>query len=1282
METSDTEGELLGSSKGNVASFASMKFVTAPPKYEDVPLSDMDDSDDSSDSDDSDNSDEESDTDTDDDKPKIVQLDTDMEQRDVEGPDMAYRRFYNNTFAIGAHRNTLFRFAKNSLHTTKYTWWNFIPKNLYEQFHRLANFYFLVIACLTLVPDLTNISPVSSISPLVFVLGVSAFKEAYDDWKRATSDKSINYSKCTALRDGKWQTILWKQVQVGDIIKVPNNTTFPADLILIGSSLESGICYIQTANLDGETNLKVRQALEQTTKIKTQKQLSEWDFTIECEQPNKDLYNFDGRLFVDQNKKTTALSLSNAQILLRGCVLKNTDWVHGIVVFTGNDTKLRQNARDPPSKRSTLEKQMNTGLLSLFLFMFALCIFCAILGSFFTTSKEWYLETSAPSTSKDRLWNLIWLSMSYAIVYSYMIPISLYVSMEVVKLAQTFLLDNDINMYYEPTDTPAKSKTSNLNEELGQIDFIFSDKTGTLTCNEMELVKCSIGGEPWSFVPSAVPPENAANNNNNNNVLESASEKLVKGQNDILTPEDLQQLLNTDKNASLFYEFFLLLSVCHTVLPEKDHKNPGKLIYQASSPDEYALVQKAADLGFRFLDRTFDTVTVEIFGQEHKFEILNIIEFTSNRKRMSVICRLPDGRIRLYCKGADSIICARLSKTQQYLDTLTEHLHGFATDGLRTLCCAYSDLDPKKYATWNQKFNEANASIKDRKNQVEKVAELIEQELILVGATAIEDKLQDGVPDTIADLRKANMNIWVLTGDKQETAINIGLSCRLLTGTNVLTLFNDVSEGEPIVVNAQTTKRELQKALAQVKQGNEGEEFAFVIDGNTLTYALDNGENAIEPIFMELAFKCKTLICCRVSPSQKRAVVERVKRYKPLARTLAIGDGANDVSMIQEAHIGIGIFGKEGTQAAMSSDYAVAQFKYLRHLLLVHGRWSYKRTAKLVLYSFYKNATLSLCLFWYMLFSLYSAQNFFDSFSLSGFNVVFACFPILFYATLNQDVKARMVFLYPELYQSGQRSEDYSLTQLWGWVALGVFHSIIIFFGSIYWFDDGIVNSDGKSFGMWALGTIAYTVVIMVVNIKIAIETDYFTWMNWVAILGSIGVWFLYANAYSAICSFSGNECGVMNHVWVTPSFWLLIVILTIICVIPDVTYNYWQRNYYPKAFQVIQEVQYKARKQKKRLRRKEAFNKVTAVFRFSSATGAVPARREAHTGYAFAQDEDTAHSMSMSLTSAIKKEQKVKEKKEKKKKEKREKKEKKPKKPRKSSKSNKYSTVDMDEAV
>ena len=309
---------------------------------------------------------------------------------------------------------------------------------------------------------------------------------------------------------------------------------------------------------------------------------------------------------------------------------------------------------------------------------------------------------------------------------------------------------------------------------------------------------------------------------------------------------------------------------------------------------------------------------------------------------------------------------------------------------MRTLCCAYSDLDPRKYAAWNEKFNQANASINDRKTQVEKVAELIEQDLILVGATAIEDKLQDGVPDAIADLRKANMNIWVLTGDKQETAINIGLSCRLLTGTNVLTLFNDVSEGEQIVVNAQTTKRELHKALSQIKQGKDGEEFAFVIDGNTLTYALDNGENAIEQIFMELAFLCKTLICCRVSPSQKvhfvvyqfsncclqRAVVERVKRYKPDARTLAIGDGANDVSMIQEAHIGIGIFGKEGTQAAMSSDYAIAQFKYLRHLLLVHGRWSYKRTAKLVLYSFYKNVTLSLCLFWYMLFSLYSAQVF------------------------------------------------------------------------------------------------------------------------------------------------------------------------------------------------------------------------------------------------------------------------------------------------------------------
>jgi phospholipid-transporting ATPase len=514
--------------------------------------------------------------------------------------------------------------------------------------------------------------------------------------------------------------------------------------------------------------------------------------------------------------------------------------------------------------------------------------------------------------------------------------ISLIVTMEVVKFQQSMLINSDLDMYYEETDTPALARTSSLVEELGQIEYIFSDKTGTLTRNVMEFRQCSIAGLPYS---DTVEPSQRA--------------KIVDGE--VIGLYDFNQLREhaaTHQNAQVIREFLTLLAACHTVIPEM---NNGTIVYQASSPDEAALVSGARELGYVFTVRRPKSITLNIDGRDYEYEILNICEFNSTRKRMSAVIRTPDGRIKLYTKGADTVILERLAPNNPYVNATLEHLEEYATEGLRTLCLAMREISEEEYRQWSAIYDRAATTLVNRSEELDKAAELIEKDLFLLGATAIEDKLQDGVPETIYTLAQANIKIWVLTGDRQETAINIGYSCKLIQEDMALIICNEETHWE--------TKEFLEKKLNAVRSarsGIENEPLALIIDGHTLKFAL---EKDVELTFLELACMCKAVICCRVSPLQKALVVKLVKKHKK-SILLAIGDGANDVSMIQAAHVGVGINGMEGMQAARSSDFAISQFRFLRKLLLVHGAWSYQRLSKLILYSFYKNICLYMTQFW------------------------------------------------------------------------------------------------------------------------------------------------------------------------------------------------------------------------------------------------------------------------------------------------------------------------------
>lgn len=655
----------------------------------------------------------------------------------------------------------------------------------------------------------------------------------------------------------------------------------------------------------------------------------------------------------------------------------------------------------------------------MFLIEIILAFTCTIgltLWNILTSKNTWYLMSNNFSQFGEKFdysWDAIKGFFTFIILFNNLIPISLYVSMETAKFIQAYFISKDLEIYYEKTETATVCRTSSLNEELGQVEYIFSDKTGTLTRNQMEFLKFSVDGISYGTGITEIAKASAKRKGIHlTDDRPSDFDKTSKFQFYDKRISNKQWL--KEKNSDNLLEFFKLLALCHTVIPEI---SGSQINYQAASPDEDALVNAAKYLGVEFCARTLNSMTIKVNGVEEKWELLNVCEFSSNRKRSSVILKNQEGKIILYCKGADSVILPLLKTDTNYLKETVENLETFAEEGLRTLLCAKCELDEETYFTWNKKYQESKCSLQDRTKKIEEVANGIEKNLELVGATAIEDKLQEDVPETIASLMTAGIKIWMLTGDKMETAINIGYACDLLNNSMVILTLKGSKEEVTNKINNYI--QNIQKEEKDVKHV-----LALIVPGDVLEIIFKD-EN-LKKVFLNLAIICKSVICCRVSPSQKSSIVSLIRTNIETV-TLSIGDGANDVAMIQTAHVGIGINGEEGLQAANSADYAIGQFKYLKKLLLVHGRWNYRRISKLILYSFYKNSVFYFTQFFYVFFNGFSGTSIHDRLPIMLYNVLFASLPIMIIGIWDQDVKADVAMEFPELYHQGHHQRYVSL---------------------------------------------------------------------------------------------------------------------------------------------------------------------------------------------------------------------------------------------------------------
>uniref|UniRef100_A0A8C4NUX7 Phospholipid-transporting ATPase n=1 Tax=Dicentrarchus labrax TaxID=13489 RepID=A0A8C4NUX7_DICLA len=1033
--------------------------------------------------------------------------------------------------------NLSFKYATNAIKTSKYNLFTFLPLNLFEQFQRIANAYFLFLLVLQVIPQISSLSWFTTVVPLVLVLSVTAAKDATDDIVSTFVHKHLKKRvKSHFIWPGLWLHLY-----------ICFNISF-----VILSTASNLLCHLSL--LLGE---------------------------VRCEPPNNRLDRFTGTLTYAGQK----YPLDNEKILLRGCTLRNTEWCFGLVLFGGPETKLMQNCGKSTFKRTSIDRLMNVLVLCIFGFLAIMCTILAI-GNYL-----WELNDGSEFTvflprqdGNDAAFSAFLTFWSYVIILNTVVPISLYVSVEFIRLGNSFYIDWDRKMYYSRNDTPAEARTTTLNEELGQIKYVFSDKTGTLTQNIMIFNKCSINGKSYDkefFGSSKIELETVDFSFN------SLADPSFMFHDHALV--EAVKLENPEVHA-----FFRLLALCHTVMAEE--KKEGEIFYQAQSPDEGALVTAARNFGFVFRSRTPESVSIVEMGQQRSYELLALLDFNNVRKRMSVIVRSPEGKLSLYCKGADTIVYERLHHVHPYKYVLAD-LQEFAGEGLRTLALAYKDLDEEYFNQWQQRHHEASTDLDDRESKLDQLYEEIEKDLLLLGATAIEDKLQDGVPQTIEQLSKADIKIWVLTGDKQETAENIGYSCNLLREE-----MNDIfiiSGNSPEDVRQELRSEEVFQKQLQFRLNMRNKLimhdyfctpssiFYFLVEqkctdlhetrhsgGFGVPARTDSGCKSesdhrrggkwrirMELEFLKTACMCKAVICCRVTPLQKAQVVELVKKYKQ-AVTLAIGDGANDVSMIKAAHIGVGISGQEGMQAVLSSDYSFAQFRFLQRLLLVHGRWSYLRMCKFLRYFFYKNFTFTFVHFWYAFFCGFSAQTVYDEWFITLYNLVYTALPVLGMSLFDQDVNDVWSFQHPQLYVPGQLNLYFSKKAFFKCALHSSYSSLVLFFIPYAAICD-TVRDDGKDVADYqSFALLTQTCLLFAVTIQLGLEMSYWTAVNTFFVLGSLAMYFavtftMYSNGMFLMLPSAFPFIGTARNSLNQPNIWLTILLTSILCVLPVVTYRF-----------------------------------------------------------------------------------------------------------------------------
>lgn len=1282
------------------------------------------------------------------------------------------------------------RFDTNQLLTARYTVYNFLFKNLYEQYHRVANMFFTLIVVLQFFPQFATISPGLAMLPLLVVLAVTLVKDGYEDWRRHISDRSINNAKVrvvvgggwinpnvttakqrsvksslsalndqllggkkrqqkkvlehekelearapfheegatpqeplsaapggggaqtytgrhdaasslgpespaldrtrtsmSSMRSGsgrierrmssmngmtsyehlpdgrvkhhgkilspeqeseywakkapRWRKQNWEDLRVGDFVLLKNNEAIPADIIVCSTSEEEDCCYVETKNLDGETNLKVRHAVpELAASIRNASQCTEALMRVDAEAQDTNMYRLNASVVLgdrfDRDGQPLRCPVTIGQVLLRGCNLRNTKWVIGLVLMTGADTKIIANSGSTPTKRGRVEMGMNPMVYVNLLILAIIAVACAIADyfieqHFFDLTAYWEYD-AVFSDDNPRINGLVTFGNSL-ITFQNVVPISLYISIEVVRTIQAFFIFDDYDIYYEKTNRRTIARSWNLADDLGQIQYIFSDKTGTLTQNLMIFREFNVGSTTYRgdeefgnkqaqhFDEKAIHTDDSESGSSRvtgdgNTKGGRVRVKPVGAEVNPFADHKLTDALRdkSSQHAILLGKFWRTLALCHTVVTGIVEET-GEIEFKAQSPDEQALVQAAADVGFIFCgkDRTTLKIQTPYSTDLELYELLAVLEFSSARKRMSVLLRRhSDDTIIVMTKGADSVIFERTAPGQDELKASTDQaLEEFANKGLRTLCLGYKELSKTEYETWAEQYHEATVALEFREERMEELADQMERELLLVGATGIEDRLQDGVPETIADLKRAGINVWVATGDKLETAIAIGYSTMLLSKDMNLIVVRGGEYGQPNSAYNQLKKaveqffggeealeqminrppdvelgetparpppmegRKSTNSVASLVGENNGQRaggYALIIDGTALGHALS--EDFSRELLLDVSTQCKAVICCRVSPLQK-ALIVRLIRDGLGVMTLAIGDGANDVSMIQAAHVGVGIAGEEGLQAVNSSDYAIAQFRYLKRLLLVHGHWCYHRNGTMIINFFYKNWINIFSLFWFQIYCGWSSTQGMDYVYLLLWNAFWTVAAVIGLGIFDRILPDHVLMAVPELYERSRKGSYFSTSLFLIYLVDSLWQSAVIYFIIQYSYVETSSSDSGYGIDLWEWSTVVAIAGVLIANVFVGMDARAWNW--W--IFGTVWVGpfliFIFAPIYAAfppgtLWTYSwGNNYSLYR----SAPFWFSGILVFCIALLPKFIWRFIRSTYFPNDIEIVRQI-------------------------------------------------------------------------------------------------------------